>query len=1572
MSSLSLSLLGAPRFARDGAPLKFDTRKNMALVAYLAVTALSSGGQQPGAAKYTRESLIALLWPELDPSRARAGLRRNLSTLKRSLGGVWLVVEGDTVGTDPGADFWLDIAQFRSLLQEWQAHGHPESEVCPLCLETLADAVDLYQGDFLQGFGLRDSANFDEWQFFQTEGLRQELASALERLVRGHTAQGRPDRAIPFARRWLALDPLHEPVHRHLMQLYAQSGQRAAALRQYSECQRVLEEELGASPEEETVQLVQAIQEKRDLPPEEPGPSTARAGFLNNRYRLGAEIGRGGTAVVYRAHDVLLDRDVAVKVFAASSLDPAGRARLLYEAQAAAKLSHPNIIAVYDAGEADGRSFIVMERVDGKSLYEDSPTSLDEILSIAQQICGALAHAHTRGIVHRDLKPENVVGTVDGQAKLADFGLARPVASRITSVGLIAGTVFYLAPELALGQAFDGRADLYALGVMLYEWMTSHLPFTADDPMAVISQHLHAPVVPPRAWKPELPPALDSLIVQLLNKDPAERPASANEVLERLEAPDLLDQPIVHTDQLTRLKRIGRSRLVGRTRELGEARALWDLALAGQGQVLLVSGEAGVGKTRLARELTTQVQVLGGRVLVGACYAEGGSPYAPFAQILSRALEASSDGGLVSQTEESTAGLRHPASSQRTEVVPEFVLAGLLTLVPALRLNYPDLKPEPPLDDPRAEQYRLFGNLSIFFAALSDRTPLLLVLEDLHWADSGSLALLRHLARHAQGRRLMILATHREVGPDQAAAFQETMLDLGRERLAGRLRLGRLNREHTEEMLAALLAEEITPEFLDGIYGETEGNPFYVEEVCKALVESGKLYYQNGRWDRPSIKALGIPQSVQVAIQSRVRVLPTDTQDVLRLAAVLGRQFDFDTLAQACGEAPTSYQGEGDLIEALEISEQAQLIEEIGGEDGGTFSFVHALIPATLAESTRTLQRRRLHGWAANAIETQRPDDLEALAHHYSQAGEAEKAADYLLQAGDRARRLYALQEAAEYYRQALVLLKKAGDLERAARTQMKLGLTYHNAFDFKAAREAYQEGFDFWQRVAHAESVDLPAPHALRVTAIEPATLSPGKGMELPSAVIIDQLFSGLVEVSPEMGVVPDVAHSWQVLDGGRKYVFHLRNDVFWSDGIQVTAHDFEYACRRTLDPARHWKAASLLFDIQGARAYHHGELADPEQVGVHALDELTLAVALEGPSSYFPFILAFSPMFAVPRHVVQLLGEGWADGDSIVTNGPFRLVAWERGESIVLERNPTYHGHFTGNLQRVECSFVSGEPGRLLQMYGEDRLDICADLPPALMSRARHQFAGEYISGPRLSIDLIGFDVSRPPFDDRRVRQAFALATDRETLADVTLRGYAFPATGGLVPPGMAGHSPGIGLPHDPEAARQLLAEAGYPGGHGFPDLACIARDDPGHGHMCEYLQAQWRENLGVEMSWEEIEWARFPGRMDESVPHMWMVGYWADYPDPDDYLRIMWWLPSGWLHPVYDQLVEDARRAVDQVERMKLYAQADRILIEEVSILPLTYARFHVLVKPWVRKYLTPPLRWWFWRDVVLEPH
>jgi predicted ATPase len=713
--------------------------------------------------------------------------------------------------------------------------------------------------------------------------------------------------------------------------------------------------------------------------------------ILNDRYELGEELGRGGMGAVYRAYDPTLEREVAVKILSELGLGIEGRERLLQEAKAIARLSHPNIVAVYDAGETGETPFIVMEMIKGESLHDRPPEDLPGVVEVAKQICTALEHAHSHHIVHRDLKPENVLIDREGNAKLMDFGIARSMASRFASESTAIGTVFYLAPEIALGQEYDGRADLYSLGVMLYELTTGGLPFVAGDPVAVISQHIHSSVIPPRAKKPEIPPLLDALIVQLMSKDPRARPASAAETLKLLARSDLLNPAAKDEREVLVLDRIVRGRFVGREQELSEARSLWNKAEAGEGQTLLISGEPGVGKTRLMRELSTHVEVSGGRTLIGACYAEGGAPYAPFAQILRRALHRNGHG------------------------VPEFVIADLLDVAPELKPYFPDILPNPPLR-PEAEQQRLFENVVTFCSTLSEQKPLLLVLDDAHWADSGSLALMRHLSRRIRHKAILLVATYRETGIDEARPFREVLLDLNRERLARRIKLSRLTKEQTESLLAAIFEEEILPEFLEGIYRETEGNPFFIEEICKDLVESGKLYYQEGRWHRSSMDELELPQSVREVVQARISKLSPDDHDTLTLAAILGREFDFDTLLKA------SELEEDRLIDALEEAEKAQLISEVSGEGGATFSFAHALIPATLVESIRTLRRRKLHRQVAQAIETLRPEALEDLGYHYEEAGDDERARSYYAQAGERASHAFANQEAEGYFRAALAL----------------------------------------------------------------------------------------------------------------------------------------------------------------------------------------------------------------------------------------------------------------------------------------------------------------------------------------------------------------------------------------------------------------------------------------------------------------------------------------------------------------------------------------------------------------------
>jgi predicted ATPase len=255
LSSLAFYLLGAPRLEKDGRPVEFDTRKAIALLAYLAVTDQSHG----------RDALAALFWADYDQTRARAALRRTLSVLHKALGGEALEITRESIGLISVDRMWSDVAEFHRLLSEPATHAHSQHEICPRCLEALGEAARLYRADFMAGFTLRDSPEFDDWQFFQTETLRRELAGALERLTLGLAAQGDYESAIAHARRRLALDPLDEPAHRQLMQLYATSGQHAAALRQYQECAQLLDKELGVLPMDETVRLYQVIKEQRSL-----------------------------------------------------------------------------------------------------------------------------------------------------------------------------------------------------------------------------------------------------------------------------------------------------------------------------------------------------------------------------------------------------------------------------------------------------------------------------------------------------------------------------------------------------------------------------------------------------------------------------------------------------------------------------------------------------------------------------------------------------------------------------------------------------------------------------------------------------------------------------------------------------------------------------------------------------------------------------------------------------------------------------------------------------------------------------------------------------------------------------------------------------------------------------------------------------------------------------------------------------------------------------------------------------------------------------------------------------------
>ena len=1051
---------------------------------------------------------------------------------------------------------------------------------------------------------------------------------------------------------------------------------------------------------------------------------------------------------------------------------------------------------------------------------------------------------------------------------------------------------------------------------------------------------------------------------------------------------------------------------VARATELARLSEHLNLALAGHGRVVFVTGEAGSGKTALLREFARRAHLAAEELLVtsGYCNAQTGlgDPFLPFRQILRQ---------LMSDIEMGPAGrVLHHAHLHRlwnsavvairalvehgSDLINTFVsgqtLRNHLVSLASEKADWLEKLDQLITDQARGNRDLGESDLHEQFVnvlqAIARQRPLLLLLDDLHWADVASISLLFHLGRRLQDSRILLVGAFR---PDDVA------LGRGGERHPLEPVVNELKRHYgeVEVDLSKAQGREFVEAWLDSqpnqlgaafratLYRHTQGQPLFTVELLRAMQERAEIVRdENGHWVEGSALVWGkLPARTEAVIEERVARLPEPLREILITASVEGEVFTPQVVALVQGiEERNILQLLSRELEKRHRLVRQQTVVRSNNRILTRFQFAHALFQQYLYNQLSVSERQLIHSAIAEVLaelyKERNEEVIFQLAHHFAEAGNGERAVEYLLKAGDQARGLYAHQEAIAAYQRALAFLKEMGEYEQAARTLMKLGLTYHLSFDFERARLAYDEGFTLRQRRGEARPVNLtPAPHALRVIWEDPQTLDPALAENTASTLVIDQLFSGLVELSPELDVVPAMARTWDVLNGGRRYVFHLRDDVCWSDAVPLTAGDFEYAWRRVLHPAMKLINASRLYDIKGAKAFHQGDLLEPDQIGVRALDEATLAVDLEEPAGYFPQLLTYHTTYPVPRHVVELYGEAWTDTGHIVTNGPFKLEAWNLGESMILSRNSEYHGQFTGNVERVEISLLgSAEWSTKLALYEANRLDIIgnfSEIPPALqveMGSTRQRHAGEYISGPMLATVYMGFDVSRPPFDDTQVRQAFILATDRQMLAHEILSGYEFPATGGLIPPGMPGHSAGIGLPYDPDRACQLLAQAGYPRGRGFPVVEALI--SPGSDAEIECLQAQWRDNLGVEVSWKVVEdWGLIADRLENEPPHLFLNGWLADYPDPDNFLRVS---PHArltrWQNESYVQLVEEARRITDQGERIKLYEQADRILVEAAAVMPLFYWRMHLLVKPWVKKFPTSAIKWWFWKDVIINPH
>jgi oligopeptide transport system substrate-binding protein len=465
-----------------------------------------------------------------------------------------------------------------------------------------------------------------------------------------------------------------------------------------------------------------------------------------------------------------------------------------------------------------------------------------------------------------------------------------------------------------------------------------------------------------------------------------------------------------------------------------------------------------------------------------------------------------------------------------------------------------------------------------------------------------------------------------------------------------------------------------------------------------------------------------------------------------------------------------------------------------------------------------------------------------------------------------------------------------------------------------------------------------------------EPETLDPAIITGQPEFRIVIGLFEGLMQSDPKTArLIPGLAKSVEISPGGCTYTFHLRTNLVWSTGGPITADDVVYSWIRALNPATASDYAGQLYFVKNAEAFNAGKIKDPSLLGIHALDKYTVRVELNHPTPFFLDFCAMPITYVVPRQTIEKYGDRWIMARPLPSSGPYELVYWRLNDKVRLKKNLRYWDAARTQSDIIDLLPV-GSPSTALNLYMNGQVDIVWDkelvpvdlLDVLLKRRDFHKF--NY-----LATYFIRFNVTRKPFDDPRVRQALALAVDKERIVKKITRAGEQPATH-LVPDGTANYLPVNGLGYDPARARQLLAEAGYPGGQGFPRFDYIFNAAAGgsakiHEEIGIELQQMWRDQLGIHMDLRQLEWKVYLNAQDHLDYNLSRSSWVGDYDDPQTFLGMFTSNDgnnrTGWKNASYDALINEANEQTDLKKRAELFQQAETMLVSnQVPIIPLYF--------------------------------
>ncbi len=473
------------------------------------------------------------------------------------------------------------------------------------------------------------------------------------------------------------------------------------------------------------------------------------------------------------------------------------------------------------------------------------------------------------------------------------------------------------------------------------------------------------------------------------------------------------------------------------------------------------------------------------------------------------------------------------------------------------------------------------------------------------------------------------------------------------------------------------------------------------------------------------------------------------------------------------------------------------------------------------------------------------------------------------------------------------------------------------------------------------------------------PLTLDPAISSEMSSHLYVMQIYSGLVKFDSQLKPVPDIAERWEISDEGKTYTFYLRKDVKFQDGRKVKAQDIKYSLERACQPSTGSQTASTyLGDIVGAEEVIAGKASNIK--GIKIVDDYTIQIDIDAPKAYFLSKMAYPTAFVVDKDNVESGRDWWKKPNG---TGPYRLAKWEEGSLILLEPNKYFYG--TMGKVRVAFHLLSGIPMSLYETGKIDVLEVSKSYIDRVSDKAG-PFHDQLHIFPEFSLHYIGFNISKPPFDDIYVRQAFCHAVNKERIIKITQKGMCAEANG-IIPQGMPGFNPNVaGLQYDPQKARDLLAKSKYKSAANLPEITITV---PGWGGVDveDYLGAailDWKNNLGVSVRVRLLDPNAFHYNLMEEADEMYVLGWIADYPDPQNFLDTLFssgsdYNISHFASKDFDTLLRQAASEQNYERRMAIYQQAEQLVIDQAPVLPLWFGRNYVLVSPEVKGYTIDPL-------------